>query len=256
MDQLSALCQRALDYDFVLRTERNAIAPSTFWYPYQTMANFTFIDQLLHGNNRQLFDMISPKRAADIGGADGDISFFLEQEGWEMTLIDNPSTNWNGLKGARLFREKTHARVRIMEINLDEQFTVEDRFELVFFLGLLYHLKNPFFVLEQLSRISRYALLSTRIMRWSAPEEKDGTSTDPPRQLLQQLPVAYLLAPDECNNDCTNYWIFSDAGLRRILARTGWDVEDYMIIGAADDADPFSLENDGRAFCLIKSRFV
>jgi len=254
MDDLSALCKRALDYDLLLKRERNALAPSTFWYPYQTMANFSFIDQLLHGNNRHLFEKINPKRAADIGGTDGDISFFLEQEGWEMTLIDNPSTNWNGLKGARLFRDAAGAKTRILEMHLDEQFKIEGTFELVFFLGILYHLKNPFYALEQLSKISRYAFLSTRIMRWSAPGRKGSSSIEPPRQLLERLPVAYLLGPDECNNDCTNYWIFSDAGLRRILDRTGWNIEEYMITGSVEEADPFSAENDGRAFCLIKSR--
>jgi tRNA (mo5U34)-methyltransferase len=254
MDDLSALCKRAVDYDSLLKTKRLSIAPSSFWYPYRTMGNFSIIDQLLHGNNRHLFGTINPKRAADIGGADGDISFFMEQEGWDMTLIDNPSTNWNGLKGARLYRDTIGSTTKIVEMNLDEQFHIQGRFDLAFFLGILYHIKNPFYVLEQLARTARYALLSTRIMRWSAPREENRTTHDP-RQLMERLPVAYLLRPDECNNDCTNYWIFSDAGLRRILDRTGWNIEDYMITGAVEEADPFSSENDGRAFCLIKSRF-
>lgn len=172
-----------------------------------------------------------------------------------MTLIDNPSTNWNGLRGARLFKDTIGSTIQIVEMNLDEQFRIEGRFDLAFFLGILYHLKNPFYVLEQLARTTRYTFLSTRIMRWSAPRD-ESRSAQEPRQLMERLPVAYLLRPDECNNDCTNYWIFSDAGLRRILDRTGWNIEEYMITGAAEEADPFSLQNDGRAFCLIKSRLI
>jgi tRNA (mo5U34)-methyltransferase len=253
MDELSTLCQRAQEYRSILEAKRHAIAPSSFWYPYETMANFGFINRLLHGNNRTLFRDIDPKRAADIGGADGDVSFFMEQEGWDMTLIDNPSTNWNGLKGARLYKDTIGSTTKIVEMNLDEQFHIEGRFDLVFFLGILYHIKNPLYVLEQLARTARYAFLSTRIMRWSAPREESRTTQDH-RQLMERLPVAYLLRPDECNNDSTNYWIFSDAGLRRILDRTSWNIEEYMITGAIEEADPFSLENDGRAFCLIKSR--
>jgi hypothetical protein len=66
--------------------------------------------------------------------------------------------------------------------------------------------------------------------------------------------VAYLVAPQECNNDCTNYWIFSEEGLRRILARTGWDVCDFTTVGNRVDSDPASPEGDERAFCLVKSR--
>jgi hypothetical protein len=71
---------------------------------------------------------------------------------------------------------------------------------------------------------------------------------------MEHLPVAYLLGPSECNNDYTNYWIFSDAGLRRILDRTGWAIEDYLIVGQTEDADPFTAKGDARTFSLIKSQ--
>jgi len=253
MDDLSAFCQRALAYDATLKKQREAIAPQSFWYPYSTMSNFTFIDRLLQGTNRNLFDKINPKRAADIGGADGDIAFFFEREGWDMTLIDNGSTNWNGLKGARLFRDSTSSKIQIMEMDLDSQFKIEERFELVFFLGILYHLKNPFYALEQLSRRAQFAFLSTRIMRWSAPKE-ENSSNQPTRQLMEHLPVAYLLGPRECNNDSTNYWIFSEAGLRRIIDRTGWEIQDYLLVGEEENADPFTAANDARFFGLLESR--
>ena len=56
----------------------------------------------------------------------------------------------------------------------------------VVLLGILYHLKNPFLVLETLAGVADYCLLSTRIARL-AP---DGAR-------LQGLPVAYLLGEDE-----------------------------------------------------------
>jgi hypothetical protein len=123
-------------------------------------------------------------------------------------------------------------------------------------MGILYHLKNPFYVLEQLSKSAKYAIISTRIMRWSGPEDLLAGDVHPRggRQLLEHLPVAYLLGPAECNNDATNYWIFSDTGLRRILDRTQWDILDYRIFGETHDPDPFSAEHDARAFCLVRSR--
>ena len=237
-------------------SKRNELAKPEFWYPYGSIYNFVYIEKLLTGANRNLFCEINPKRAADIGAADGDVSFFLEQEGWDMTIIDNPPTNWNGLKGAKLFRDATGSKVRIVEMDLDSQFLLSETYQLVFMMGILYHLKNPFYALEQLSKSAKYAIISTRIMRWSGPEDQENTGGFPRggRQLMEHLPVAYLLGPDECNNDSTNYWIFSDAGLRRILDRTQWDILDYRIFGETDNPDPFSAEHDARAFCLVQSR--
>lgn len=255
-DDLSALRDRAIAYAATLEAKRRELAKPELWYPYGSIFNFVYIELLLTGGNRNLLREIDPKRAADIGAADGDVSFFLEQEGWDMTIIDNPPTNWNGLEGAKLFQEATGSTVRIEEMDLDAQFLLSETYQLVFMMGILYHLKNPFYALEQLSKSAKYAILSTRIMRWSGPPEQQNTGGHSPgdRQLMEHLPVAYLLGPAECNNDSTNYWIFSDAGFRRILDRAQWDIMDYRIFGDVDEADPFSAEHDARAFCLVQSR--
>ncbi|MEN1727672.1 MAG: hypothetical protein AAGJ52_04455, partial [Pseudomonadota bacterium] len=101
-------------------------------------------------------------------------------------------------------------------MNLDSQFELlQAQYDLVFFLGILYHLKNPYDVLEHLSEKAKHCFLSTRIAR---------RTQDQPGE-LEHAPVAYLLNPDECNNDATNFWIFSEAGLIRLLDRCGWSVE-------------------------------
>jgi tRNA (mo5U34)-methyltransferase len=48
---------------------------------------------------------------------------------------------------------------------------------------------------------------------------------------LSKYAVAYLLGPEECNNDSTNFWIFSDEGLKRLIHRTGWSILAYTTIG-------------------------
>ena len=45
------------------------------------------------------------------------------------------------------------------------------------------------------------------------------------------MPVAYLLSPNESNNDATNYWIFSMKGLERIFDRAGWYITDIYSLG-------------------------
>ena len=71
---------------------------------------------------------------------------------------------------------------------------------------------------------------------------------------FHDLPMAYLLDDREANADPTNYWIFSEAGLRRILSRAGWDVCDYLTTGCRHGSDPSAPDRDQRAFCLLASK--
>ena len=115
----------------------------------------------------------------------------------------------------------------------------------MFFLGLLYHLKNPFYVLEALAQRAELCFLSTRVAR-QAP---DGTP-------LREQPVAYLLDPAEANDDATNFWIFSETGLKRLFARTGWEVVEFTTVGCADGSEPARADRDERAFALLRSTKV
>ncbi|GGJ05206.1 hypothetical protein GCM10011581_47850 [Saccharopolyspora subtropica] len=239
------LRERALAFRDELLARKDKIAPTDFgWYPYDTMANIFHLDALLSGPQRQIFDRIAGTRVADIGAADGDFGFFLEAElGCQVDVIDNAPTNFNGLRGARLLVKELASDVQVHEIDLDSQFALPaERYGAVFFLGLLYHLKNPFFVLESLARHAELCFLSTRV----AQVAPDGTR-------IQHLPVTYLLNPAEANNDATNYWIFSETGLRRLFARTGWEVVEFTTVGCTEDSDPRSQDRDERAFALLRS---
>jgi tRNA (mo5U34)-methyltransferase len=255
---ISDISTRAIAYMRDLDQRKQALAPTDFtWYPYGTLHNFHLLDRLLTGANRNLLALMGDGVSADIGAADGDVAFFLEALGKRMHIVDNPPTNYNGVRGARLLREALNSQVEIHEIDLDTQFALPaQRYELVFFLGILYHLKNPYLILERLAQCSRYALISTRIARFNVASDKVGAkgARNDTRANIGNMPVAYLVDPDECNNDATNFWIFSDAGLRRILSRTGWDVLDYMTVGNTTESDPATPAGDERAFCLVRSR--
>ena len=84
------------------------------------------------------------------------------------------------------------------------------------------------YALEALRRCTRRCVVSTRIARYAGR----------PRTSLEKLPVAYLLEEREANNDPTNYWIFSETGLLRLFARTGWVVSDFLTVGDTSDSDP------------------
>ena len=109
-------------------------------------------------------------------------------------------------------------------------------------LGVLYHLKNPYYVLEKLAAHARYCLLSTRIAQ-----------STPKGRRMSDEPLVHLLAPGETNNDWTNFWIFSETGFRRLLDRTGWKLLAFLTTGATRGSEPARLHRDERAFCLLES---
>lgn len=241
------LRERALAYREDLLARKDKIAPKEFgWYPYDTMANVLHLDSLLSGENRSVFGRLAGTRVADIGAADGDFGFFLEAElGCQVDLIDNAPTNFNGMRGARRLADELDSSTAVHEIDLDSQFRLPaEHYGAVFFLGLLYHLKNPFYVLESLAQRAELCFVSTRVAQL-APDHETR---------LQEQPIAYLLDPAETNNDATNFWIFSQTGLKRLFDRTGWDVLDFVTVGCQEGSDPCTQDRDERAFALLRSK--
>jgi hypothetical protein len=241
-----------------LNQRKAQLAPVDFgWYPYGTLDNFHILNQLLTGDNRRFLERVGTGPIIDIGAADGDTAFFLESLGYDVHVADFPPTNFNGCRGVHLLKQALNSRVEILEVDLDAAFRLPAaRYELAFFLGILYHLKNPYLALEGLARHARYAFVSTRITRYNVASGGEGGEVNRNRVELRDAPVAYLVAADETNNDATNFWMFSEAGLRRILQRTGWDVLDFLTVGNTEDSDPATASGDERAFCYVRSRSI
>lgn len=72
---------------------------------------------------------------ADIGGADGDLAFFLESLGYQVDFVDHAPTNANGLRGVRTLRKALNSAITINDVDLDSQFALpHDHYRLVIFL--------------------------------------------------------------------------------------------------------------------------
>lgn len=214
------------------------------WYPYDSMSSIASLDGFLKGELAALRQLTGNDPVLDIGCGDGDVAFFLESLGCPVRVIDHPPTNNNHMYGVEALKCALRSKVEIQAADLDRRIDLPDpHYGLTLLLGILYHLKNPYAILEALAKKSRYCFLSTRIASLS-PDKKTH---------FGDLPVAYLLDEAETNQDETNYWIFSEAGLRRILRRTGWDVKQYRAVGNATASDPVSAAGDARAYCSSKA---
>ena len=241
---ITAIARKETEFNEVLKKQR-ASRPDVKWYPYDSLGSFAELQRILTGERRYLLDLLPRRTVLDLGTGDGDVAFFLASLGCQVDAVDFAPSNYNGLTGVNRMRELLNATsVAVHEMDLDERFTLpRPEYDLALAFGVLYHIKNPFYLLEHLARRCRYLLLSTRV---AAVDVHTKAS-------LREMPVAYLVGELETNDDPTNYWIFSQKGLRTILARSQWEVCDFATVGRQDDSDPAASDKDERAYCFARS---
>lgn len=224
--------------------KQRLIVPDYGWYPYASLSALEILTRLIEPVFEEVAGGLAAGPVADIGCGDGDLGFFCARLGAQVDAIDHLESNFNQMRGIAVLRDEIGLSVDAHDIDLDGPFQLPRAdYRFAFFLGTLYHLKNPYYVLENLAAHADWCVLSTRIAQVT------------PQQIsIEKEPVAYLLDPREANNDPTNYWIFSPAGLLRLLARAGWTPFGYERVGQRLKSNPVQPEADERMFVLLKSR--
>lgn len=242
MKTISQLAFEATEFASSLKSAKMRVSePGLSWYPYDSVSNLATFASFLTGKNRDLFERLPNQRVLDIGCADGDLAFFFECQGFQVDAVDHPIPNFNAMRGVRSLKASLNSAIALHSIDLDSAEPLpEAHFGLALVLGLVYHLKNPFHLLERLSKIASYALVSSAIT-----EFVPGLDLS-----VDEAPVAYLADAWELNGDSTNYWICSDAGFRRLLARANWTICEYAIVRGGE-----ARIAGRRAFCLCRSVF-
>jgi tRNA (mo5U34)-methyltransferase len=242
--QLSALSKQTRER---LAAARRSIGDGGFeWYPYDSLANLLNLERAFGDRYLSLLDSAAGKRVADIGCGDGDLAFFLESLGCHVDAVDFQASNHNGMRAIRVLKQHLASNIQIADVDLDSQFKLpHSNYDLALFLGILYHLKNPLYVMERLAMHTRYCVLSTRVARYF-PDDKP---------MPQDQPIAYLLGEDELNRDDSNFWIFSHAGLKRLIERAHWKILDYASVGDTQLSTPVDPKRDERVFCLLESHY-
>jgi tRNA (mo5U34)-methyltransferase len=81
-------------------------------------------------------------------------------------------------------------------------------FDVVLYLGVLYHMRNPLLALERLVKVTReVAIIETQAAQFRG---------------LERLPICQLLEGDELNADPTNWWTFNEAALLSLCRAAGF----------------------------------
>lgn len=231
-------------HDFLKSIKTRAALESGDWYPWRTLSPMQMLERELGVDLEALRRMIGSGPVLDLGCGDGDVAFFLESLGIGVDAVDHAPTNYNRMLGVRTLHARLGSKIGIHAADMDTRPNLPaSNYGLAIMLGVLYHLKNPYLVLETLARSSRHLYLSTRI-----------ASVTPDRTLnFGAFPMAYLVDDRELNNDPTNFWIFSEVALKRVIRRSGWKILKSFTRGSAATADPRSDEGDVRIYILAES---
>jgi tRNA (mo5U34)-methyltransferase len=130
-------------------------------------------------------------RALDLGTRDGFFAFELERRGAEVVAVDYlPKTE----SGFALAAELLGSRVTYLQRNLYELSAGElGTFDIVLFLGLLYHLPDPLGALRVVRDLTAKRMyLETLVLDFSAD--------------MNELPLMRFFAGSSWVGDPTNYW--------------------------------------------------
>src|SRR5712691_9466445 len=128
------------------------------------MTTLPVISDLLAPVYDEVSSAVSRSPVADIGCGDGDLAMFFSRLGCEVDAIDHAETNFNQLRGVEALRRDLSLAVSVHDIDLDAPFVLPRRdYGFALFLGSLYHLKNPYYVLETMAARADWCILSTRI---------------------------------------------------------------------------------------------
>jgi tRNA (mo5U34)-methyltransferase len=156
-------------------------------------------------------DDLTGQSVLDIGAWDGFFSFEAERRGAARVLATDKFSwghgGWGSKSGFELARRFLRSRVRdktidVMELSPD----VVGQFDVVLFLGVLYHLRHPLLALERVASVTRNHLILETVV-----------------DLLDCPAPAMAYYPDkELAGDPTNWWGPNPAAVTAMLHTVGF----------------------------------
>ncbi|MCA1691673.1 MAG: class I SAM-dependent methyltransferase [Acidimicrobiales bacterium] len=161
---------------------------------------------------------LSGRTVLDVGAWDGFYSFEAARRGAKRVLATDSfcwsGDGWGTKDGFLLARDALGLPVEDLDVDVMDLSPerLGGRFDVVLFLGVLYHLRDPVTALERVAEVTANLLV---------------LETETSLAWLRQ-PTATIYAGRELNDDPTNWWALNPTALRALLARVGFSRVDAI----------------------------
>ncbi|MFZ2493455.1 MAG: methyltransferase domain-containing protein [Thermoanaerobaculia bacterium] len=171
-------------------------------------------------------------RALDIGCSDGYFTFEMERRGAEVTAIDFVPETYTGFSTARQILG-SQAQYRMDNVyNLTRESYGE--FDVVLFLGVLYHLRKPLAALDSIRSVmkpgSQLFVGTMMIDEYFLLPDGSVTTLEAVSPILATVPIWQAYAGDSLNGDYTNCFAPNRRALEVALEEAQFAVESFETV--------------------------
>jgi tRNA (mo5U34)-methyltransferase len=173
-------------------------------------------------------------RVLDVGARDGYFSFAAERRGAEVLAVDSMAPHLTGFAtAASLVGSSVEYRTtNVYDLDPEDVGT----FDAIFFLGVLYHLRDPMLALDRLREVAR-----PEATIWVESHVIDQQLVDPKSEELKSLssvapelvdvPIAQFYPGGLLSGDGSNWWGPNLAGLKAMVESAGFEVLRSRLVG-------------------------
>ncbi len=201
--EIRALVEAVPEWHHIMRFPHGIVSPGA----YDPRELFSFLE----------LPDLKGKRVLDVGTRDWFFAFECERLGAEVIAVDYSDMELTGFGGAkRIYGSQVeYLRANIYDLGPEQVGT----FDVVLFLGVLYHLRHPLLALDRLRRLCRELLIVESLVC----DARVFTSFESGRPLaelaprLSDVPLAQFLPVGQFHADATNKWVPNLACLQALL---------------------------------------
>jgi tRNA (mo5U34)-methyltransferase len=197
-------------------------------------------------------DDLRGKSVLDVGCNGGFYSIQMKRRGAERVVgID---TDDKYLEQARFAAKVSGADIEFRNLSVYRVGELQEKFDLVLFMGVLYHLRHPLLALDLLHKFAVADLLVAQSMLRGSDESIDLPSDFPfwesERFENEKFPRMYFVEKRYAN-DPTNWWIPNRACFEAMLRSAGFEIlehpeDEVFICRRTTLSAPWNYENELR----------
>jgi tRNA (mo5U34)-methyltransferase len=171
---------------------------------------------------------LSGRSVLDIGCNGGFYSIEMKRRGADRVLAIDFDEDY--LNQARFAAEVNEVEIEFKNVSVYDLHRLEERFDVVLFMGVLYHLRHPLFVLDLLhDYVCKDLLVFQSMQRGSAeaPDlQEDYEFWDEELFENRDFPKMHFIE-NRYSGDCTNWWIPNRACVEGMLRSSGFEVMEH-----------------------------